>query len=324
MKPLFRGLLIFAIITVSCTTDQENNSIGKLASSIQALPGWVKNVASVHVKTLLSDPVLSNIIRGHSFFKRIQSLKKDVGIDIYRIVMGFAELDSQKKEKPHVVLFIEADYNKQRTIKYIKAKAQKNKEEIIEEKSSGFTVLTSKKYRHQFKVALINGKSILIASAPKMDEVLERLRAKRTPSKKEVGESKSQKGRGQLKDLIHSVQKDHFIWGVFKLSEPTKLALRKWIKPTSPLFKINALTIALRREQNTILTLKAIAQDKTSAQVLRSFLETKRTGKLPLFLKLVFSKVRITQSENTVRARLSLNNAEFQEIVRYVLSGKIF
>ncbi len=322
MKPLFRGLLIFAIITVSCTTDQHNNSIGELVSSIQALPGWVKNVASVHVKTLLSDPVLANIIRGHSFFKMIQSLKKDVGIDIYRIVMGFAELDSQKKEKPHVVLFIEADYNKERTIKYIKARAKKNNEEIIEEKSSGFTVLTSKKYRHQFKVAFVNGKSILIASAPKMDEVLERIRAKRNPSKKEIGEPKRQ--RRQLKDLIRSVQKDHFIWGVFKLSEPTKLALGKWITPTSPILKINALTIALRRKQNMILTVEAIAQDKASAQTLISFLETKRTGKSLFHLKPLLSKVKITLSENTVHARLSLNNAEFQEIVRLLSLRKVF
>ncbi|GMT49013.1 MAG: hypothetical protein IEMM0008_0552 [bacterium] len=323
MKPFFTGLLLFIIITISCRTDSQNDHLKKLVSSIDALPGWVKNVVSVHVKTLLADPVLSSLIRGSSFFTMIQNLKKDAGIDIHRIVAGVADMDSQKKEKPHIVLFIEANYNTQRTLKYIKDKAKKNKEEIIVEKSSGFIVLTSKKYRRQFKVALIHGKSILIASAPKMDEVLERIRETSDSSKRKAIGFKSQKER-KLKDLIGSVQKDHVLWGVFRLSDTTKSALGKWIKPTHPVHKINTLTIALRRKQNTVLTLKAVAQDKTSAQVLMSFLETKRTGKLPFYLKLLFHKAKITRSENTIRVQLTLNNIEFKEIVRLLSSRKIF
>ncbi len=323
MKPFFTGFLLFIIITISCTTDQQNSHLKKLAGSVDALPGWVKNVASVHVKTLLADPVLSSLIRGSSFFTMIQNLKKDAGIDIHRIVAGFADLDSQKKEKPHIVLFIEAHYNTQQTLKYIKDKAKIRNEEIVIEKSSGFTVLTSKKYRHQFKVALINGKSILIASAPKMNEVLERIRGPKDSPQKEAAVPKSQKER-KLKDLINSVQKDQILWGVFKLSDTTKSALGKWIKPTIPIHKINALTIALRRKQNTILTLKAIAQDKTSAQGLMSFLESRRKGKYPFFLKPLLHKVKLTQADNTIRVQLTLSNAEFKEIVRYISSRKIF
>ncbi len=328
MKSLSKGLLYLSCSLILFTTLFSSPSVpgqSGIRTGINALPSWSGNVFYMNIRKLMNDPLFSKMISKDKAFQKVNRELKQIGVDIKRdlrtLIAGFSEINPNSIKPPSIVLIMDVRYNPEKLLSLIKEKAAKKRNQDIGiETINGFTVLSFKSYPEDFKMALLNGKALLISNASKMKEAL----------KLALGRGKSLRANRKVYSLTQTVKSNNLFWGVIKLNQTTKDFAKEASKDSAlagisqQIDSVDAITFATHSANRFNISINTHCKTKVSAeevtktyQGLLSMMQL-ATDNAPVPVKGMVKKIVVKQSGKLASVKLSVKRSQLQKFIDFI------
>ncbi|MDH4129844.1 MAG: hypothetical protein OEV44_13885, partial [Spirochaetota bacterium] len=320
MKILRLLVITIFIVIISHLSWSKN-----LRTDINSFPNWTKNIIFINVKKL--QPMINKYIPNKIFSNRDYiEIKRNFGIDpiknVTKIYIGFSEIVNNKK--PKFVILIHVKFNQNKIMNFIKQEGIAN---LQIEKLYKHPILSSASEKN-FKIALINGKYIIISSYNEMKEIISLIHGK--------GKSIN-KNKGLMRELRIN-KKNNLFWcrfhynnllkeevnNILNRSAKHKSLIKYWITKLSD---INEIISSIHKKNNQIkVTIKGVTKNRSSIKELFIMLNTIKQfvysdviyNKNLSEIKNLIENIKITNKRNSFNINLSFTNEDISKIINYI------